>query len=111
MTALGPRTRAALAGALLALTSLAAVLVDADWRRSERASHTAQARAIVRLTGLPDLALSSSARWLRHPGQAEPGAPFSDLPASLDVEPAGALLGPPRAVLAVGGTEFIVRRR
>jgi hypothetical protein len=47
------------------------------------------------LVGAPDLALSSSARWLRHPSQSEPGAAFSDAPAALDVDPADAVLGPP----------------
>lgn len=110
MIAAGPRTRVALAGALLAASALAAVLVDASWRRGARDARATRAEALVELTGLPDLALSSSSRWLRHPSLAEPGAAFSDLPASLDVEPAGALIGPPRAVLRVGATELTIRR-
>jgi hypothetical protein len=94
---------------LLALAALAGVLVDAA-RRREGADAT-RARAIVAATGLADLALSSSVRWLRHPSQAEPGAPFSDAPASLDVDPAGAWIGPPRPVLSVGAVEVRVRRR
>ena len=59
-------------------------------RRDDR-----RADALVTLLGVGDLALSSSARWLRHPSLAEPAAASADLLASLDVDPAGALLGPP----------------
>ncbi len=93
--------------ALLALSiALASILIDASRRRAAR---DPKMDAAVEITGVPDLALSSSARWLRHPSQAEPGAPFADSPASLDTDPAGAWIGPPRAVLEVGAIE--VRRR
>lgn len=72
----------------------AGVLLDAARRR--HAVREATARAVVAVVGLPDLALSSTARWLRHPSQVEPWAAVSDLPASLDTEPAGAVIGPPR---------------
>ncbi len=65
---------------------------------TERNTHTQrdQARAeLARSLGFADLALSSSARWIRHPSQVEPMAPMSDLPASFDTDPAGAWLGPP----------------
>ena len=54
-------------------------------------------RAAVRSIGFADLVLSSSARWLRHPSQVELAAPFQDGPASFDVDPAGAVIGPPIA--------------
>lgn len=54
-------------------------------------------RAAVRSIGFADLALSSSARWLRHPSQVELAAPFQDGPASVDVDPAGSVIGPPIA--------------
>ncbi len=93
----------------LALVTLTCVTFDAARRRGERDAIADRMGAIVALTGTSDLALSSSARWLRHPSQAEPGAAFSDLPGSLDVDPAGALIGPPRAILE--GSAIEVRRR
>jgi hypothetical protein len=61
--------------------------------------HAEMRRAVTRLLGTPDLALSSSSRWLRHPSQAEPGAAFSDAPAALDPDPGGAAIGPPLELL------------
>lgn len=95
------RLRACALGALALSLSLVAVLVDAERRRASR--DDARQDAAVALAGTSDLALSSSARWLRHPSVSEPGAAFSDLPASLDVDPAGAWIGPPRAILSAGG--------
>ncbi|MEC7520081.1 MAG: hypothetical protein VYE22_09465 [Myxococcota bacterium] len=96
-----PRLRA-LAGGLVLLAALVAVaLVDAG-RRRPRSGPDHEAAVSL---GLPDLVLSSAERWLRHPSQAEPGAAVSDLPGAPDVDPAGALIGPPRAVLRVGGVE------
>ncbi len=103
------RVRAFLLGAAIAIVALLAVSLDAARRRSVRERDAARMNAVVALTGTSDLALSSSARWLRHPSLSEPGAAFSDLPSSLDVEPAGALIGPPRDILEVGAIE--VRRR
>lgn len=80
---------------------LAGILADASRRRAARDAEP-QHEALVRVVGLGDLALSSSARWLRHPSQAEPGAATADLPSSLDVDPAGALIGPPTEVLRAG---------
>lgn len=79
--------------ALLAALDLA-VLADASRRAG--AADPSVARAIVDLVGTADLALSSNARWLRHPSQVEPWAAVADHPATLDTEPAGAVLGPPR---------------
>ena len=101
------RLRVALGVALLLGAAIAGILVDASSRAAAR--DDARQRAAVRLVGLPDLVLSSSSRWLRHPSQAEPGAALSDLPSGLDTNPAGALIGPPREVLSVGGVH--VRRR
>lgn len=103
------RARAAVLGALLAMVALSSMVIDASLRRAARDAASARHDAVVAITGMSDLALSSSARWLRHPSQAEPGAAFSDAPSSLDVDPAGAWIGPPREVLEVGAVE--VRRR
>ena len=101
------RLRWALAGAAITALLLGWMLLDAAHRRG-RGDARAD-RALVQATGLADLALSSSVRWLRHPSQAEPAAAFSDGPAALDVDPAGALLGPPREVVSAGG--IAVQRR
>jgi hypothetical protein len=71
------------------------MLVDAACQRSARLERHPQTQAVVRLLGMADLALSSSSRWLRHPSVSEPGAAFADGPAMLDVDPAGAAIGPP----------------
>ncbi|MBX3250609.1 MAG: hypothetical protein KF901_25755 [Myxococcales bacterium] len=91
----GRRLRAFIAaiGALALLS--AGVVADAATRRGVAAAALDARRAAVRGVGLGDLALSSSARWIRHPTQAEPGAPFQDLPSTFDVDPAGAVVGPP----------------
>jgi len=83
--------------ALLAL-ALAAVLADAARRRDLDRSRVDARRTLVRALGTADLCLSSSSRWLRHPSLSEPGAPFADVPASLDTDPAGALISAPRAL-------------
>jgi hypothetical protein len=105
------RARAAVVGVAFAALALGAVLADAARRRSARERESGRHDAIVTLVGTSELALSSSARWLRHPSQAEPGAAFSDLPASLDVDPAGAWIGPPRLILREGGVEIRRGRR
>ena len=85
-------------GLLVSLAVLVGLLADARARRA-RARPVARVReAAARVLGMPDLVLSSSSRWLRHPTQTEPGAPFADAPASLDVDPGGAVVGPPRAL-------------
>ncbi len=52
---------------------------------------------VAEITGLSDLALSSSSRWLRHPSLAEPSAAAWDAPLGLDVDPAGATIRGPEA--------------
>lgn len=96
------RLRALAVALALCAAALTGVLLDASRRRVERASERSH-RAVVDVVGVADLALSSSARWLRHPSQTEPGAATADLPSSLDVDPAGALIGPPHEVLRAGG--------
>lgn len=78
----------------VALALDVAVVLDAN--RRVGSADPASARAVVRLAGTADLALSSNARWLRHPSHVEPWAAVADQPATLDTEPAGAILGPPR---------------
>ena len=91
----------ALGAALLAL-GLSAMLADAASRLRAQEPGALERQRLARAVGLSDLALSSDARWLRHPSAAEPGAALADAPAALDVDPAGAWIAPPRAVLGAG---------
>jgi hypothetical protein len=93
---MSPRLRTLAAGLLVLLLGLAAVTWDAARRRSAGGPARRVRIAAARVLGMPDLSLSSSSRWLRHPSQTEPSAPFADAPASLDADPGGAILGPPR---------------
>jgi hypothetical protein len=83
------RERALAAVVLIVTLLLAIVAIDA---RARARSVPAQMTRIVATTGLSDLALSSSSRWLRHPSLAEPYAATWDAPIGLDVDPAGAAI-------------------
>lgn len=85
------------AGGALAVL-LVAMLVHAHVGRARATSPGAERERalLVRLVGVADLAVSSSSRWLRHPSSSEPGAAFSDAPAMLDTDPAGAAIAVPR---------------
>lgn len=105
------RLRYFIACALACCVALVAVVLDASARRRGEMPSWPLARAVVRTLGTPDLVLSSSSRWLRHPSQTEPGAPFADSPAALDPDPGGAVIGPPRALLGVGTRDLAIRHR
>lgn len=77
--------------ALLGAVSLHASATQNPAARAKRQSLALQLR-------WADLALSSDARWLRHPSQSEPAAALSDAPGALDLDPAGGLIAPPRAL-------------
>lgn len=81
------RERTLLAFLVLAALALGGIAVDAKARR--RATEVDRMARVAETTGLSDLALSSSSRWLRHPSLAEPGAATWDAPLGLDVDPAG----------------------
>lgn len=95
----GQRVRSLVLLAVVGLIVLASISRRAPSREAD-ARRRASREATTRVVGTADLALSSSSRWLRHPSQAEPGAAFADAPASLDPDPAGAAIGPPREVLS-----------
>jgi hypothetical protein len=80
--------------AVVLTTGLLWVGADAAERRAERAARQADREAVVRLLGTADLFLSLSSRWIRHLSLGEPGAAFQDLPAGLDFDPAGGVIGP-----------------
>jgi hypothetical protein len=90
------RRRISLGAGFLALVLLvAAPALHARARRAGAGPAREIRVAAARVLGMPDLVLSTSSRWLRHPSQSEPGAAFADAPASLDVDPGGAIVGPP----------------
>ena len=90
------RRRQRTLGVVLALLGLTLAATGADARTRDHAADRAQMVQIARATGLSDLALSSSSRWLRHPSLAEPNAASWDAPVGLDVDPAGAAISRPR---------------
>lgn len=72
--------------------ALALVAVDAAQRVREGEAAQAEVARTVRVTGLPELALSTSSSWLRHPALAPPSGGAADSPSGLDVDPAGAAI-------------------
>ncbi|MEM7608835.1 MAG: hypothetical protein AAF411_26105, partial [Myxococcota bacterium] len=80
--------------ALVMLALIVAMHVHGSARHSAWQDCVDERRSAVARVGFSDLALSSSARWLRAPSQTERSAPLSDGPIAFDTDPAGALLGP-----------------
>lgn len=80
---------------MLCALVLAGVCAHAQWARGQDEEGRRARLEVVQLTGLAELALSSNARWLRHPSQVEPAAALSDAPGALDVDPAGVGTAPP----------------
>ena len=76
----------------LAAIALGALAVDARMRTSAGREAEERSAAIVRATGLSELALSTTSSWLRHPTLAAPSAGASEAPLGLDVDPAGAVI-------------------
>lgn len=104
------RFHALIAVSLAITLALAGVVLDASRRRdADRGGRALRAQLAARI-GLADLALSSDARWLRHPSQVEPAAALADVPGALDVDPAGAWIAPPREILREGARGSIGRR-
>lgn len=84
---------------LLAACGVPALLAaDASRRLSARERERPTIAAVCAKLPSGSLALSGGSRWLRSPATEEPWAAFADQPASLDVDPAGGLLRPPREV-------------
>ena len=76
------------------LVALALPAAPGAARRAAREPSLEARLHLAAVLGGPDLALSSSSRWLRHPSLTEPTAPFTDGPAMLDVDPGGAFVAP-----------------
>jgi len=74
-----------------------ALLVDALSRRKVEATTLAQLEVLTGALGLTDLAVSTEARYTRHPAVSDPMAPFMDHPGAIEHFPSGAFwLPPPR---------------
>ncbi len=79
---------------------LAGFALHARTRIHDREHDEAAVAAVTRVLPAADLSLAGAARHLRFPSLEEPGAAFSDAPASPDLDPAGAALAPPIDVYA-----------
>lgn len=92
-------SRGALAAALLATCALSLVALSAlsARARQRRSLDTPTVLAVVRVLPAPDLAIAGGSRHLRSLSLEEPEAAVADLPASLDADPAGGAISPPRA--------------
>ncbi len=64
-------------------------------RLMETEQHVKLRRQFQKAVGLPNLAITSAARYLRHYSLADLTTPFQDYPASLDHFPAGFAFVPP----------------
>lgn len=74
-----------------------ALLVDGLSRRKVEATTLAQLEVLTGALGLTDLAVSTEARYTRHPAVSDPVAPFMDHPGTIEHFPTGAFwLPPPR---------------
>jgi hypothetical protein len=83
--------------ALLMLVTFGTVLIHSliDKRRAY-VSTWQETRKVVQVLGLADLAVSTEARYTRHPAQSDPLAPFMDHPGGLEHFPSGSFLAPVR---------------
>ncbi len=95
---LAVRPPLALALLLASLVTPPALALLAGRQRAVGVARQQATAPIGRVLPWPDLALATGARHLRFVSLEEPGAAFSDGPATLDAEPAGGAIAPPRAV-------------
>jgi hypothetical protein len=104
-----PRLPIAACAALLLAAMLTGVALHAAHLRQEGAAARRERIALAGVLGVADLAVSSHARWLRHPSMSEPAAAFADAAGALDVDPAGAWIAPPRALFEARRIERLDR--
>jgi hypothetical protein len=91
------RLRALGAVSLVLLSLLVAVVIDGRIRHARGEAAMRRMERVAEVTGLTELALSTTSGWLRNPGLAAPAAATADAPIGMDVDPAGAAITPPRA--------------
>jgi len=87
---------------LLVMLSVAPglLLLVAHERREAMIRSSGELKLAVRLLGITDLALSTEARYTRHPAVTDPLAPFMDHPAGLEHFPSGSFFAPPSSASA-----------
>lgn len=96
MPSFARRRLLALAAVALALVlSLGVLVLDAQARVREGRAERERTARIARVTGLSELALSTSSTWLRHPALAAPAEATSGATLGLDQDPAGAVIARP----------------
>jgi hypothetical protein len=108
-----PRTRSGrflvLIGLLVGLAVLAAG--HAAHRRAGAEARLAADRALAGWFVFTDLSLFTDARYTRHPSLADRHSPFQDHPLALEHFPSGALVPPPRHLVAAPGAGPAPARR
>lgn len=72
-----------------------ALLVDGISRRKVEAITLSRLEVLTGALGLTDLAVSTEARYTRHPAVSDPIAPFMDHPGAIEHFPTGAFWLPP----------------
>lgn len=82
----------------LSLLTAPTLSILASLQRSTTVGSHNRNAEVARLLPWPDLAIASGARHLRFLSLEEPAAAFADNPASLDTDPAGGSIAPPREV-------------
>lgn len=74
----------------------AVLTFDLIEKRRAYVSTWPETRNVVRVLGLADLAVSTEARYTRHPSLSDPLVPFMDHPGGLEHFPSGSFLAPVR---------------
>ena len=78
-----------------ALTTVLVLSLAIGERRQQYRSQWQEGRAAVRSFGLSDLALSTEARYTRHPAISDPLVPFMNMPGSFEHFPSGSFFASP----------------
>lgn len=81
-------------------TAFFLTFADTASRQANRATLLAANGQLVEQLGLTDLCLFTEARYTRHPSQSDLHSAFQDHPMGLEHFPSGALLPPPRSLVA-----------
>jgi len=90
------RPAAILATTLLLFAALAAVFLGyGQSRKNYQQALLPQLRIITSALGLTDLAVSTEARYTRHPAASDGVVPFMDHPGAIEHFPSGSFWAPP----------------
>ncbi len=89
-----PRLRLFCLLVVAVILSMLTLLVSIMERRTDVLASYAVAGEMVSLMGLSDLALSTEARYTRHPAVSDEVVPFMDHPGALEHFPSGSFFRP-----------------